>query len=83
MAILFAGFACLCLVIALVAWAFILVAAFQDDVMEGTICFIIPIYGVYYMIFEYSGEYQASILIAFVIGILRTCGFAELRHLAH
>jgi len=57
---------------------FVVISAFQDEIWKGVACLFCQIYTLYYMITEYSGNYQIPVLSAYVIGALGAYGFSHL-----
>jgi hypothetical protein len=57
-----------CYLIALVAYLFIVVAAFQDEVWKGIATLFCGFYGLYYAIKEWDHEYQWLVLAAMIGG---------------
>jgi len=57
----------ICGLASLVCWVVILIAAFQEEVIQGILCFCVPFYILYYALARYQGE-KKNLLIAVGLG---------------
>ena len=46
----------------------ILIAAFQEDITQGLLCFCVPFYGLYYGVARFEHEYKTVILAVWLGG---------------
>jgi len=57
----------ICSLASLVCWVVILIAAFQEEVIQGILCFCVPFYILYYALARYQGD-KKGLLIAVGLG---------------
>lgn len=68
--------------VGLVCFVIVLISAFQEEAVQGILCFCVPFYIFYYALVRYQSDNKpiivGGLLIGFIGGILRAVGKAML-----
>jgi hypothetical protein len=84
MALIFTALYCICALVTLVSFVFILIAAFKDEIWKGLLCLVCQIYTVYYIVTEWDNVYVGNIPVGLVwiVAVIAGIVFRGLAHFA-